>query len=548
MKDRHKEISDNEIRVIAPAPGEDGMDEAVQYVQPVPPVRTQAAVDDGVPAKAYTQVRDTVAGGIELHVLTPVNATPSLEIGFGALSDTTVVLAAQAADTRRDNGKIVCACVVKGELLSKGVAKAGFCSIIGGEITIGVADATPMFEQALAGDGDFFRQYPLVVGGQVVENKPKNESQRRALAEIDGKACIVSSARRVTLRDFSQALVEIGVRNAIYSDWVPWLWRHRDYATAILLSGYADNLAPRTRATYGYVSTYKEYKLQYCEDRTASMSEIRSSDEYYNPQDYGSLSFQLMGSLTSRQLMAAYGKMQSHTPLYTFLRRKARTDRDYVYELAGTLSLREEDYAGAVRYLSMVSSQYLRTTNIYKQGWLKGDPFQAYGASWTSVVPVSCGGDDQSEETAKLRFARQMLALQRQMRHGRSADERGMARLAYAVGRYNSFEDCWFMTQYWRGEGVLLFSPASEYYYGDYEAGDGKPYGFLYSYGKEDSKAAQALYSREVAAALAMLASDEARARAEYYLGNLRTVVRRYGETAMAGHVRARCDRWRQWL
>ena len=257
MKNRHKEISDNEIRVIAPdtgkpavrrrkpsrrvwtgvaavvvvaalaalaaivlrvapAPEEDGMDEAVQYVQPVPPVRTQAAVDDGVPAKAYTQVRDTVAGGIELHVLTPVNATPSLEIGFGALSDTTVVLAAQAADTRRDNGKIVCACVVKGELLSKGVAKAGFCSIIGGEITIGVADATPMFEQALAGDGDFFRQYPLVVGGQVVENKPKNEAQRRALAEIDGKACIVSSARRVSLRDFSQALVEIGVRNAIY--------------------------------------------------------------------------------------------------------------------------------------------------------------------------------------------------------------------------------------------------------------------------------------------------------------------------------------------
>ena len=339
------------------------------------------------------------------------------------------------------------------------------------------------------------------------------------------------------------------VRNAIYSDWVPWLWRHRDYTTAILLSGYADNLAPRTRYAYGYVSVYKEaYRLLEGEGPVASMDEIRASEKYYNPQDYRCLSFQLMGSLTSRQLMAAYGKMQSHTPLYAFLRRKARTDRDYVYELAGTLCLREEDYAGAARYLSQVSIQYMRTTNIYKQGWLKGDPFQAYGASWTSVVSVSCGGDDHSEETAKLRFARQMLALQRQMRHGRSADERGMARLAYAVGRYNSFEDCWFMTQYWRGEGVLLFSPASEYYYGDYEAGDGKPYGFLYSYGKEDSNAAQALYSREVAVALAMLASDEARARAEYYLGNLCTVVRRYGETAMAGHVRACCDRWRQWL
>lgn len=257
MKDKHNEISDNEIRVIAPdadkpakarrkpskrvwiaivaviavaalavlaaivlpsSPDEDEFDinEAVQYVQPVPPVRTQTAVNDSIPVKPYTQVRDTVAGGVALQILTPVNATPSLEIGYETRSDTTIVLAAQAADIRRDNGRIVCACVVKGELLSKGVAKAGFCSIIDGEITIGVADATPMFEQALVSDGDFFRQYPLVVGGQIVENKPKNKSVRKALAEIGGKACVVSSVDRITFHDFSQALVDIGVRNAIY--------------------------------------------------------------------------------------------------------------------------------------------------------------------------------------------------------------------------------------------------------------------------------------------------------------------------------------------
>ena len=236
MKDKHNEISDNEIRIIAPdadkpvkvrrkpskrvwiaivaviavavlavlaaivlpsSPDEDefDIDEAVQYVQPVPPVRTQTAVNDSIPVKPYTQVRDTVAGGVALQILTPVNATPSLEIGYETRSDTTIVLAAQAADIRRDNGRIVCACVVKGELLSKGVAKAGFCSII---------------------DGEIFRQYPLVVGGQIVENKPKNKSVRKALAEIGGKACVVSSVDRITFHDFSQALVDIGVRNAIY--------------------------------------------------------------------------------------------------------------------------------------------------------------------------------------------------------------------------------------------------------------------------------------------------------------------------------------------
>ncbi len=257
MKDKHKEISDDEIRIIAPelnksagkrrgqskrvwiaavavivvatlvavaaivipTPSEEDdscIEESVQYVQPVPPVRTQTAVDDSISAKAYTQVCDTVVGGIELQIMTPVNATPSLEIGYETLSDTTIVLAAQAADIRQDNGRIVCACVVKGELLSKGVAKAGFCSIIDGEITIGIADATPMFEQALVSDGDFFRQYPLVVSGQIVENKPKNKSIRKALAEIDGKACVVMSTERLSFHDFSQALVDIGVRNAIY--------------------------------------------------------------------------------------------------------------------------------------------------------------------------------------------------------------------------------------------------------------------------------------------------------------------------------------------
>ena len=122
MKDKHNEISDNEIRIIAPdadkpvkvrrkpskrvwiaivaviavavlavlaaivlpsSPDEDefDIDEAVQYVQPVPPVRTQTAVNDSIPVKPYTQVRDTVAGGVALQILTPVNATPSVEIG-----------------------------------------------------------------------------------------------------------------------------------------------------------------------------------------------------------------------------------------------------------------------------------------------------------------------------------------------------------------------------------------------------------------------------------------------------------------------------------
>ncbi len=166
--------------------------------------------------KAFAVARDTVAGDVKLSIITPVNAVPTLEIGNGVLSDTTVVLASQAADVRSDNGKIVGAYIINGKLLGKGEAKGGFCSIIRGEVTIGAATATSMFEQALIDDGCFFRQYPLVAGGQLVENKPKGSSIRKALADIGGKTSIIVSHDRLTFNEFSQALVDIGVNNAVY--------------------------------------------------------------------------------------------------------------------------------------------------------------------------------------------------------------------------------------------------------------------------------------------------------------------------------------------
>lgn len=251
MSDRHTDINDDEIRVISAGGNEpprprrrlpaicvaviavtalaaiaalwlttdsDDDDEPlpppVQEAQQVAPMTAEA--DTVVAVRAYTAVNDTTVNGIGLRILTPVGARPSLEIGTAVFGDSTVVLAAQAADIRSDNGRIAGAYVMKGELLSKGEAKAGFCSIVNGEITVGVADATPMLEQALASDGYFFRQYPLVVGGQLVENRPKGRAVRKALAELDGRICVITSKRRLTFHDFSQALIDLGVRNAIY--------------------------------------------------------------------------------------------------------------------------------------------------------------------------------------------------------------------------------------------------------------------------------------------------------------------------------------------
>lgn len=181
---------------------------------------TQEATAHGdtatVVKKGYVEITDTVVGGVPLVILTPRDATPQLHIGIDVLQSPDVVMAMQAADIRGDNGGIVGAYVVEGNLVSKGQAKSGFCAIIDGNITIGVADATPFLEKAIESDGYFFRQYPLVVGNQLVENKPKGRSLRKALAEWNGIPVVVLSRSRLTFHDFAQTLVDLGVANAIY--------------------------------------------------------------------------------------------------------------------------------------------------------------------------------------------------------------------------------------------------------------------------------------------------------------------------------------------
>lgn len=62
---------------------------------------------------------------------------------------------AQAADVRADNGDIVGAFVLKGEPKAWGLSKKGFCATISGNVTIGVANNTPLFEEATETEGYF---------------------------------------------------------------------------------------------------------------------------------------------------------------------------------------------------------------------------------------------------------------------------------------------------------------------------------------------------------------------------------------------------------
>lgn len=167
-------------------------------------------------SRGFIEIQDTIINDIPLRIYIPHNADMSLHVGRLNKHDSDIIFAAQAADIRRDNKRIVGAFVLKGEPLAWGLSKKGYCAIINGKITIGITDNSPLFEEATEKGGYFFRQYPLVDNGKLVENKPKNKAIRRALCDRNGEVMIVESLSNESFHDFAQALVDLGMTNAIY--------------------------------------------------------------------------------------------------------------------------------------------------------------------------------------------------------------------------------------------------------------------------------------------------------------------------------------------
>ena len=190
------------------------------YYDPAPKMSVLAMkigeeVDSTIPG--YVQIQDTIINDINLKIYLPHNAEPSLELGRISKKDDSVILAAQAADVRKDNGGIVGAFVMNGKQISRGSAKEGFCAIIDGNITIGIDSSTELFEKTTDSDsGYFFRQYPLVKNGRMIENEPRGKSIRRSLCERAGEIIIIETCEPQSFYDFAQALQDLGVRNAIY--------------------------------------------------------------------------------------------------------------------------------------------------------------------------------------------------------------------------------------------------------------------------------------------------------------------------------------------
>lgn len=185
----------------------------------VPEEVTSVIVQEDVQERkepAYTEINDTIINDISLRIYKPKHAKATLKMGKYDKQDASIVLIAQAADVRADNGEIVGSFVLDGKVLSEGSSKEGFCAIIGDEIAIGVAKNSSLFERAIDENGCFFRQWSLVNNGELVDDNPKGKSIRRALCQRGDEVFVVESLDKESFHDFSQSLVDMGVHNAIY--------------------------------------------------------------------------------------------------------------------------------------------------------------------------------------------------------------------------------------------------------------------------------------------------------------------------------------------
>lgn len=165
---------------------------------------------------SFTEVVSLSVNDVEMDIYIPHNATPRLRVGIPPKNDNSIIFATQAADLRADNGKIVGAFVLAGEPLSWGLSKKGFCAMIGDSITIGMSENSPLFEEATEKGGYFFRQYALVNNGRLVYNNLRNKSERKAICQRGNEIFVVATRTKESMHDFAQALVDLGVDNAIY--------------------------------------------------------------------------------------------------------------------------------------------------------------------------------------------------------------------------------------------------------------------------------------------------------------------------------------------
>lgn len=299
---------------------------------------------------------------------------------------------------------------------------------------------------------------------------------------------------------------------------------------ALQLANYASNrvsqLAPWSMEDH-YGSNDKDDPETYTAIMT--IDEYRNTWSDFNRFDYSNQFFEWINGVSADEAAKyAMSIIAPKTETDKFLNIRGYVETDYIFDIVGTLYLREMNYGKAEEWLSKVSKNYQSKTNLAKEGYFKLDPFK-YQFDKKNFISDS--------NDYKLRFAQTMLNFERLINSDAEPNRKANAKIRYAIGLRNSFGKCWYLTGYGY---ELEYRSGKDYTYWKWFNSSNRD-GFkenvfaLNAYKKVDALISQAVTE---------FTDPEQAARAQLEMMNYATLMKQYPSTKAAAQIRGRCDNY----
>ena len=301
-----------------------------------------------------------------------------------------------------------------------------------------------------------------------------------------------------------------------------------------------NELMPMVRTRLGqFEYAYSWGDFDYYEVNPDSLRHAQYVDTLsHNNHDYSNRAFWIADTMTASRLVEYFQRTAGapRDEFDRFLADKGYRDTNYWYEIIGTHYLREGDYYNAVRYLRVVSPDFVNNQNIDFE-W---DPFsydrQPLRYKWHP----------------KLVYAERMLWLERQMKQEQDPDRLGLLMLSYSIALRNAADLCWQYLSYGRTcDDYAYWDEYSEYYEPDWQSwfspNDMLPNGHAWYDTRDCRRQTSALADQWQRQAFLTIRGDEAQAYAYRQLCFFDRIRKHYPHTQVAKSVARHCDTRRQY-
>lgn len=203
--------------------------------------------------------------------------------------------------------------------------------------------------------------------------------------------------------------------------------------------------------------------------------------------------------------------------------RSGLADSVYWSDKIGTYYIAEHNYNEAVKWLENVNHEFQSAQPTWE--YYDRNPF-CYNIGYGSIMKKREHIKDKFDY--KLKFAKEMSALEDKMKHEATADARGQAMIRYGIGLRNQKEYCWALSRY-RDSSFNYYATkkdSSKHYEQFVDISDSK---------KAIDKGIDAIEDRELKA---------------YYLHMFvrnKEIIDKYPETMAAQQLCTHCDLWRDY-